>query len=198
MNIFKFKVHIEHPKGIGTVNVHTIQPHNKVLATFHLESSIVEQLESDLGTHILAQCLRSTPVRGFLGYCEVTYTQTSAVMFHTAASLVHSIDLLPKSHHGAVYGMLLLTNGYKACTHGLQSLLKELSCQIFEDYECKSCGMVLEFVSPLHRELPGSGLPLVGERGRHITLLVGKQIIPEHSGEHGEILNFTIIIVIFD
>ena len=90
MNIFKFKVHIEHPKGIGTVNLHTIQPHNKVLATFHLIVEQCRMLESDLGTHILAQCLRSTPVRGFLDYCEVTYSQTSSVMLLAAASLVYS------------------------------------------------------------------------------------------------------------
>ena len=111
-------------------------------------SSIVQQcrmLESDLGTHFLAQCLvHPQEASSIVKSCKASILKQdfnlllSSSSTHATASLVASVA--QTTSWCRLWDVAL--DQWVQGTRGLQSLLKELSPRIY-DYECKSCGMVL-------------------------------------------------------
>ena len=111
--------------------------------------SIVQQcrmLESDLGTHFFAQCLvHPQEASSIVKSCKASILKQdfnlllSSSSTHGTASLVASVA---QTTSWCRLWDVALERGVQG-TRGLQSLLKELSCRIFDDYDCKSCSMVL-------------------------------------------------------
>ena len=114
-----------------------------LLWTVSYSSSVVQQfrmLEWTLDTHILAQCLEHPQqVSAFVRSYKTSILNQdfslllSSLSTHPIASLIASVAQNTSWCRPCEVALDCGVQG----TSGLQTLLKELSCQTLEDYECR-------------------------------------------------------------
>ena len=105
-----------------------------------------QMLESDLNTNVLSLCLKNpedAPATVKSMKTDIIKSDfevlLSSAVAHPSAKYVATVA---ETTSWCRLWDIALDRGVQG-TRGMQSLLKELSCQVFENFSCRSCGTFL-------------------------------------------------------